>query len=80
MKEIFVIKDNEDKYVDKNSLYFDEIEKRVVYDSYNDYRNTVTLYHEEDADKWITYLTEKSKEFGLSHSFEKEFVCPDYSD
>lgn len=80
MKKIFALKDNEGKYVDKTSLYYDINEQRVIYDCYNDFRDTVVLYYEEDADKWITYLNEKAREFGLNCNFEKEYVRPDYSD
>lgn len=80
MRKIFVLRNNEGKYVDKTCLYFDKITQTIVYDFYDDYRNSVILYFEEDADMSITYLTEKAKELGLDCSFTKEYVCPDYSD
>lgn len=80
MKKIFALKNNEGKYVDRTCLYFDEITQTIVYDFYDDYRDSVMLYYEEDADIGITYLTEKAKELGLDCSFTKEFVYPDYSD
>lgn len=80
MRKIFVIRNNEGKYVDKTCLYLDKITQTIVYDFYDDYRNSVILYFEEDADMSITYLTEKAKELGLDCSFTKEYVCPDYSD
>lgn len=74
MEKIFAITDNKGKYVDKTCLYYDKVDKKVIYDSYDNYISSVSLYYGEDADKWIAYLTEKAKEFGLKRKFIKQQI------
>lgn len=80
MKKVFTIRTNGGKYVDKNCLYYDPYDKKVVLHCSDTYENSVFLYYEENIDANVTYLNEKAKEFNIDYTFEKEFVMYDSSD
>lgn len=66
-KEIFAIQDNEGRYVDQDSIFYDEDKGRCIYTSEENYYGYVNLYNnKEKAEQVIAELNDKLHNIGES--------------